>query len=341
MSSTEHPDHGHHDHSHDHDDDRPHEHGHLPLDAAAMTERGMRASLLSFLILLLTAAFQLIIVSISGSVALLSDTIHNFADASTAIPLWIAFKLSTRPPTRRFTYGLGRLEDVAGLMIVLMIASSAVVVAYEAVDRLLHPQPVTHIGWIAFAAVFGFIGNEAVAIYRIKIGRQIGSAALMADGYHARMDGITSLAVLISATGIWLGYPIFDPLISVVICIMILKIAITSGKPVILRLMDGIDPNKVDKIKSAAQKVEGIIEVTEVRLRWIGHRLLADANIAVESGTTVDEAHAISNQVRHELLHELMFLSDITIHVDPSNVSGERHHRIDEHRHGRFSRHSH
>ena len=334
--STDH-DSSEHQHKHGHS----HEHGHLPLDAAALTDRGKRVSILSFVLLLGTAALQTVIVVITGSVALLSDTIHNFADASTAIPLWIAFHLSSKPASRRFTYGLGRLEDVAGLLIVITILSSAVIIAYESINRLIHPQTVTQLGLVAVAALIGFAGNEAVALYRIKAGKEIGSAALVADGYHARIDGLTSLAVLVSAAGIWLGYPIFDPLVSMAICVLIAKIGVTSAKPVILRLIDGVDPELVGKIQAVAQKAEGVLDVTEVRIRWLGHRLFAEANIAVQSELSVDQAHEMAKNVRHDLLHDLNFLSDVTIHVDPINVSGEKHHEISEHTHDDLPKHSH
>ena len=328
-------------HSHTHPHDHHHDHAQLPIDAASMTHRGMKALLVSFCGLLLTAVFQLIIVTLSGSVALLSDTIHNFADASTAIPLWIAFTLSSKPASKRFTYGLGRLEDVAGLLIVITILASAVLITYEAIHRLIHPQLITHIGLVAIASIIGFAGNEIVAQYRINIGKEIGSAALVADGYHARVDGLTSLAVLVSAAGSWLGYPIFDPLISVAISILILRIVYTSAKSVILRLIDGVDPSFVEQIRSTAKKVIGVLDITEVRIRWLGHRLFADANIAVESNLPVDQAHEIAGRVRHELLHDLHFLSDVIIHVDPINASGEKHHEIDEHTHDDLPKHSH
>lgn len=327
--------------SHSNVHDHPHDHGQLLLDAESMTQRGKRVAVRSFIGLLLTAVFQLFIVGLSGSVALLSDTIHNFADASTAIPLWIAFHLSSRPPSRRFTYGLGRLEDIVGLVIVITILSSAAIVAFEAIHRMMHPQAVTRAGLIAIAALIGFAGNELVAWYRIKAGKEIGSAALVADGYHARIDGLTSLTVLVSAAGIWFGYPMLDPLVSLAICILILKIGYSSTHSVILRLMDGVDPAVVDKIRRAAHKVPGVLEVTDVPIRWLGHRMVSEANIAVDSKMTVDQAHEIANSVRHELLHQLKFLSDVTLHVDPIESSGETHHQIDEHSHDDMPKHSH
>jgi len=146
----------------------------------------------------------------SGSVALLADTIHNFADAETSIPLWIAFSLARRKASRRLKYGYGKVEDVAGVVIVLNIFFSACVAAYESIVKIIHPQPVHNLWWIAAAALIGFIGNEVVAVFRIRVGEEIGSAALIADGQHARVDGFTSLAVLVGVVGVALGVPILD-----------------------------------------------------------------------------------------------------------------------------------
>ncbi|MDQ0939288.1 cation diffusion facilitator family transporter [Streptomyces sp. V1I1] len=133
---------------------------------------------------------------LSGSVALLGDTVHNAADALTALPLGVAFVLGRRAANRRFTYGYGRAEDLAGIVNVLTIAASAAFAAWTAIDRLLNPQEISYLPAVAAAAVIGFIGNEWVARYRIRVGHEIGSAALVADGLHARTDGFTSLAVL-------------------------------------------------------------------------------------------------------------------------------------------------
>ena len=176
------------------------------------------------MILGVTAVLQLGVVFLTGSVALLADTIHNFGDAGTAIPLWIAFMFARRKPSARFTYGFGRVEDLAGVIVVAIILSSALVAGYQAVDRLLNPQPVTFLGWLAAAGVLGFFGNEAVAVFRIRVGRQINSAALIADGYHARTDGLTSLAVVLGAFGVWLGFPLADPIVGLIITAMIFMI---------------------------------------------------------------------------------------------------------------------
>jgi cation diffusion facilitator family transporter len=321
---------------------RPHNHTHGTIDPALLTtERGIWAVKWSLLGLGATAGFQAVVVFFSGSVALLADTIHNIADAATAIPLWIAFTLARREPSRRFTYGYGRVEDVAGIMIVLTILFSALLAGYQSVNRLLHPQPFEHLWAVAMASIIGFAGNEIVAIFRIRVGKQINSAALVADGYHARVDGLTSLGVLLSAVGVWLGYPLADPIMGLLITVAILPIVWESGKAVFGRLLDGVDPEVIDEITHAINHTQGVRDVTEVRLRWSGHRLHADVNLAVSPKLSVAEGHGIAVEARHQLLHHLPYLSNVTIHIDPEDLSGEEHHRIKEHTHEGLAVHSH
>ena len=270
-------------------------------------------------------------VVLSGSVALLADTIHNFGDAGTAIPLWIAFALARRKPNKRFSFGYGRVEDLAGVIIVLIILFSAIVAGYEALDRLLHPKTIGYLWAVALASVIGFVGNEAVAVFRIRVGKEIGSAALVADGYHARVDGLASLAVLFGALGVWLGYPLADPLIGLLITVAILRIVWQSGKVVFTRLLDGVDPEVIEEIDHAAHHVPGVRDVSDVRARWLGHRLHAEVNVAVAPDLSVAAAHAIAKEVQHQLLHHLRYLGSATIHVDPTDESGERYHRVTAH----------
>jgi len=331
-----------HSHSHSDPDHSHHDHTHGTIDPALLTtERGILAVKWSLIGLAATAVFQAVIVFFSGSVALLADTIHNVGDATTAIPLWIAFSLARRQPSRRFTYGYGRVEDVAGVIIVLTILFSAVVASYESIDRLLRPQAVEHLWAVAIASLVGFAGNEMVAIFRFRVGKQINSAALVADGYHARMDGLTSLGVLFSAAGVWMGYPLADPIIGLIITVAILRIVWESGKAVFTRLLDGVDPEVIDEITHAMNHAQGVRGVTEVRLRWAGHRLHAEVNLAVSPKLSVAEGHAIAMGATHQLLHNLPYLAKVTIHIDPEDLSGEEHHRITEHTHDGSAVHSH
>jgi cation diffusion facilitator family transporter len=274
-------------------------------------------------------------------VALLADTIHNFADAATAIPLGIAFWLTRRTVTRRFTYGLGRVEDLAGIAIVVTILASALVATYQAVGRLLHPQPVEMLGAVIGASVIGFLGNEAVALFRIRVGRQIGSAALVADGYHARVDGWTSLAVLVGALGVWAGYPLADPVVGLLITAAIVWLGAQAGRTVLVRILDGVDLDVVEAVTHAAGHVPEVREVTDVRARWIGHRLHVELSVSVSPALSVGEAHAVAKEVRHRLLHDVAHLGRVTVHVDPLGEGGDNHHRIAQHAHDGLPAHAH
>lgn len=319
-----------------------HKHTHTVTDPILFTtQRGIWAVKWSFLGLLVTAIIQLFVVYFSGSVALFADMIHNISDASTAISLWLAFKLMRRKPNKSFTYGYGRVEDLAGVFIVLTILFSVIVAGYESVNCFFHPHSVEYLWAVILASIIGFIGNEAVARFRMKVGKEIGSAALIADGYHARVDGFTSLAVLFGAFGVWFGYPLADPVVGGVISIAILRIVYTSGKTVFIRLLDGVDPEVIDEIKHSASQTHGVKDITEIRVRWSGHRMHAELNIAVDPGLTIEKGHNIAQRVRHKLLHQLKYLSIVTIHIDPVNTSGEEFHHIDEHKHGNFPLHSH
>ena len=292
-----HDDHG--DHG-DHDQGHGHAHG-VVNPALVSSVEGMGAIKASFALLFVTSLIQVVIVVLSGSVALLADTIHNFGDAATAIPLGIAFLLVRRKPTRRFPYGFGRVEDLAGLAVIMTISASAVVAGYEAVHRLLHPAPMDHLLIVAVAAIVGFVGNQAAAVVRIRAGRRIGSAALVADGMHARTDSWTSLSVLIGAGGTWLGFPLADPIVGLLITAAIVFIMFRSAREVFVRILDGIEPETITAIEKASRAVPGVLGITQVRARWSGHRQNAEVSITVSPTLTVREAHRIAVEADGQL----------------------------------------
>jgi cation diffusion facilitator family transporter len=316
--------HGYHNGGHDHHG--PHGHSHGVIDATiATTDRGIWAIKWSFLILAVTAALQIAVVAVSGSVALLADTIHNVADATTAIPLWIAFMLARRPPSRTFTYGLGRVEDLAGIVIVMIILFSALVAGFEAVDRLVHPQPVANLGWLAAAGVVGCLGNETVAVFRIRVGREINSAALIADGYHARTDGLTSLAVVAGAIGVALGWPLADPIVGLLITLAIFAIVWQSARSVLARMLDGVQPGLVEEIEHCAGHVGGIENVAEAKARWLGHRLHVEVAVFVDPAILLAEAQVICGRLEAELFAHIPALAVATVRIASSAPAGHHH----------------
>jgi len=296
-------------------------HSHAPHEkvdsALESSNQGIWALKVSLVGLGLTALLQVAIVLLSGSVGLLADTIHNFGDATTAIPLWIAFALAKRGENRRYTYGYGRAEDVAGAIIVLVIFASAVVAAYESALKLIHPQPMEHIWWVAVAAIVGFVGNELVGQFRIGVGEEIGSAALIADGQHSRVDGFTSLAVLLGVGGVAVGVPILDPLVGLAITVAILVIVKDTVAAVWGRLMSAIDPEILAAVEHAPLQVAGVRDVHEVRAQWLGHRVHADLHITVDPHLSVRQSHAIVEQVEAALAQDVPAFGGATVHVCP------------------------
>jgi len=328
-----HHDHDHHDHDHDHDHPKgirgvlmqifaPHSHDAADsVDTALETSAvGIRAVKISLIGLGATAVVQLVVAIVSGSIALAADTIHNFSDALTAVPLWIAFAVGRRPATRRYTYGFGRAEDLAGIFVIGMISLSAIIAGYEAIRRLIHPVPIEHVGWVAAAGLIGFLGNEVVAVYRIRIGRRIGSAALVADGLHARTDGFTSLAVLFGAGGVALGYPLADPIVGLIITVAILAVLRTAVRDIFHRLMDAVDPDLIDTAEASLAARPGVRDVRSIRMRWIGHRLHADAELDIDPNASLEDAHRIAHDAEHQLTHAVPKLNSALVHAYPAHT---------------------
>ncbi len=290
------------------------------------TKEGITAVKYSFWILAATACIQLYIALISGSVALLADTIHNVADACTSLPLWAAFLLSHKKPSHRFTYGYGRVEDFAGMVIVLIIVLSAGAIAYKSIERLIHPEQITNISAIVVASILGFAGNEMVARYRIRIGKKIESAALVADGAHARADSYTSLAVLLSALGAWAGMPIVDSIVGIGIVIALCKVIYDASVQVFTRLLDGVDPTIIDKIATTLTQFQYMHSARNIRARWVGHHLHAEIDMTAASNYPIATCHNMTHKAEDLLKTVLPALTHIAIHVHPPNQHDHNSH---------------
>jgi cation diffusion facilitator family transporter len=340
LYETGHADHDHRDHEHSSGLGGwikslfvPHTHdaqGSLDTELTASAQ-GMRVLWISLLVLGLTAAVELGITALSGSVALLGDAVHNLADALTAFPLALAFWLGRKPATRRYTYGYGRAEDLAGVFIVVMVAASTAYAAVVSIERLIHPTSIHRVGLVAVAGLVGFAGNELVAHYRIRVGRRIGSAALVADGQHARTDGLTSLAVVVGAIGVAVGFPRADAIMGLVITLALLSVLRTTARDIFRRLMDSVNPELVDQVERVLTVVEGVDQVERVRIRWVGHQLQAEATIVSDERLTLAAAHVIAERAHHQLLHEVPRLTEALIHSDPGTAGTATGHELTAH----------
>ena len=310
----------------------PHHHGAHGSDRALeSTAAGMRAVGISLAGLGVTAAVQLAVALVSHSSALLADTIHNFADALTAVPLAIAFRLGRRPATRRYTFGFGRAEDVAGLVILGVIAASTVLAALTSVDHLVHPRGIRGPGWVIAAGAVGVVGNELVASYRIRVGRRIGSDALVADGLHARSDGLTSLAVVVGAVFVVGGVHAADPVAGIAISAANVVVLMGAVRTIYRRLMDSVDPALVDQVEAVVRAVPGVDGLDAVRVRWVGHELWAEIEVVSDPALSLVASHAIAAEAHHRLLHEVPRLAEAVIHTSPGGDDASRYHAVLSH----------
>ncbi len=294
-----------------------HSHGDLAGESAFLDNQlAIRTVWIALIALGLTTALQVVIYTASGSVALLADTVHNLGDALNSIPLLIAFYFARRTANRRFTYGYGRLEDIAGVFIVISIGFSAAYILVESFQKLINPRPLENLEWIALASVVGFVGNELVALMQIRVGRRIGSDAMVADGQHARIDGLTSLAVLIAVLGTLIGLPILDPIVGIVIAFAIVGITWNAIKAVWYRLMDAVDPHLIEHVEAHVLGVDGVEEILSLRLRWVGHRMYGALQLRIVEGNSLVESQAIAHAVRHEARHVIPQLDELTVQVE-------------------------
>lgn len=304
-------------------------HHHHPgmLDHDLTTHRrAVHAIWWSVAVLGLTAALQLAIVSATDSAGLFADALHNVGDVLGTAALWVGLRLSRRPPSARFPYGWRRFEDLAGLVIVVAIAASAALALWDSTTAILgETHRVRNPAWALAAALVGVAGNEAVASYKIRVGRSIDSVALVADGRHARVDGLVSLAAAAGIVGAWLGVPLADPVAGLVIGGVIVLVLLRTGGEVLARTVDAVEPGIIDRIDEVAGRVPGIRGVHDVRARRVGRSLLVQLHAEVDGDLRVREAHGLAEEVRHRLVHDLPAILMVDVHLDPAGEREDAH----------------
>jgi cation diffusion facilitator family transporter len=300
-----------------------HDHSQLHRDSALhLNNLAIRTTMLALFGLGLTTILQIAIYLASNSVALLADTVHNLGDSLNSIPLLLAFMLARRLPDRRYTYGFGRAEDLAGVLIVLSIAFSAGYILVESLSKLLNPEPISQLPWVALAAIVGFLGNEFVAVLQIRVGRQISSEAMIADGLHARTDGFTSLAVLLAVLGTWLGFPIIDPIIGILIGIIIVGITWGAARAIWYRLMDAVDPHLMEITEATLTEHSEVLAVQRLQLRWVGHQLYGETVVQLQKGLSPQGTEELIHHLLHHFEHALPNLGHFTIQVSYAEAGG-------------------
>ena len=290
------------------------DHHHAPSDEGAAT----RAVVVSAVVLGAAAAIEFAASASGRSAGVLADALHNAGDVLTTLVLLAAFAVARRPATRRFTSGFGRVEDVATLVIILIIVFTAAAAAFESLGRLLSSEgySISRIGPALLAAAIGVVANLGVSEYKIRVGRRIRSLALEADGIHSRLDALVSAGAFAGLGLAWMGIAIADPLTGLAITIAIVYILAGTVGRLVLRMMDAVDPDLIDQIASAARSVKGVLGVHDVRARWVGRELVAVMHIDCAPNASLIQAHDIAQAVQQEVELQVPAVH-LDVHMDP------------------------
>jgi cation diffusion facilitator family transporter len=280
-------------------------------DDAAERRQANRAIAVSAAGLGLTGLIELLLAIATGSVGLLGDAIHNLSDVSTSAVVFLGFRLSRRPPTERYPYGLERAEDLAGIGIAVVIWASAAFAGFESVRKLVEHGHTTHVGVGIAGAVVGIIGNQAVARYKLIVGRRIGSATLIADARHSWLDALSSAGALAGLVAVALGQSWGDPVAGLAVTAFICHVGYEVTKDVVHRLADGVDPDVITTAEAAAGSVPGVIHA-HARARWTGRTLRVEVEGWVDPGLPARDADALGRQVADAIAGQLPDASSFT-----------------------------
>ena len=251
-----------------------------------------------------TGLVELLLAVLTGSVGLLGDAIHNLSDVSTSAVVFLGFRLSRRPATERYPYGLERAEDLAGIGIAVVIWASAVFAGYESIRKLLVHGSTTHVGAGIAGAIIGIVGNVAVARYKLVIGRRINSATLVADARHSWLDALSSAGALAGLIAVASGRSWGDPVAGLAITVVICHVGYEVTRDVVHRLADGVDPEVISTAEAAAGSVPGVIHA-HARARWTGRTLRVEIEGWVDPELPARDADALGRLVADRISRDL------------------------------------
>lgn len=288
----------------------------------ANRQKAMRAIVFSSLGLLLTSSFELGVVFLSGSVALLSDALHNLGDVFTTVGVYLGFRASRRTATARYPYGYGRAEDLAGIVIVAAIWASAVLAAWQSYEKFVSGRGTSHLAIGMVAAVVGIVGNQLVARYKLKVGRAIKSVPLIVDAKHSMLDAIASGGALVGLVGVALGFRAADPLAGFAIALLIVHIGIDATRDVVSRLMDVHDDEVGRTVLAAINQIPEVKAVTNLRVRWLGRQVEVRVRVHLPPTISFVEAHELSHQVEKTILEAIPDVREVAVESVP-DISSE------------------
>jgi cation diffusion facilitator family transporter len=280
-------------------------------DDAQDRRRANRAVAVSAIGLAATGLAELLLALLTGSVGLLGDAIHNLSDVSTSAVVFLGFRLSRRPPTERYPYGLERAEDLAGIGIAVVVWASAAFAGFESIRKLLEHGRTAHVGAGLAGAALGIIGNQVVARYKLTTGRRINSATLIADARHSWLDALSSAGALAGLVAVAAGQAWGDPVAGLAVTVFICHVGYEVTSDVVRRLADGIDPEVITAAETAAGSVPGVIHA-HARARWTGRTLRVEIEGWVDPDLPVRAADALGRQVADAVSGQLPEAGSLT-----------------------------
>lgn len=299
-----------------------HDHGFLSTPDSVQREeanrrRAIQAIVGSSLGLLVTSALELLVVAFSGSVALLSDALHNLGDVFTTVGVYFGFRASRKPPTPRFPYGFGRAEDLAGIVVVMAIWGSAVLAALESYNKLISGRGTSHLAWGMVAALIGIVGNRLVARYKLNVGREIKSAPLIVDARHSWLDAVSSAGALIGLLGVAAGFRAADPIAGFAISLFIVRIGLEATRDVVFRLMDAQDEALAEAVRGVASELlEDEASVRDVRIRWLGRQVEVRLVVRLAGDTSLRDATRTARELDAVVKHRIPDTREILVTVE-------------------------
>jgi cation diffusion facilitator family transporter len=280
-------------------------------DDAQERREANRAIAVSAAGLAVTGLAELLVAILTGSVGLLGDAIHNLSDVSTSAVVFLGFRLSRKPPTEKYPYGLERAEDLAGVGIAVVIWASAAFAGYESIRKLLEHGRTSHVALGIAGAALGIAGNQVVARYKLVIGRRINSATLVADARHSWLDALSSLGALVGLVAVTLGFRWGDPIAGIAVTLFICHVGWQVTTDVARRLADGIDPAVITAAEAAAGTVDGVVHA-HARARWTGRTLRVEVEGWTDPNLTVSQADALGQQVALAVARQLPDMGSFT-----------------------------
>ena len=296
------------------------------------SKAGTKASVIAIVANCILTVLNIFVGLMSGSYALISEGAHTLSDVATSIIAYAGFKIGQKPADKEHPIGHGRAEAISGLIIVVFLALVAYEIITGAIDKIIHPELVTVPDvYAALMALFGIFVNYVISEYIIRIGKEIKSPAIVADGKHQKTDIFSSVAILIGVVVSNMGYPILDPIIGLLIGLLIIKTAYSIAKENIDNIMGRVPSEAfINQIKEVANNTPHAQNAHNIKVDNLGAYSTVYLHIEVDGNLTLNETHKIVHTVENNILKEIPEVKSVMVHACPIGLNYNHDQKIDK-----------